>query len=130
APTISASVASPAPSAIGRKGGSSPAIPSLRAYSIPVSMPSAWSVFTAGMFRLCSIALRSGIGPGDLKSEFLGAHTRLFHGFGNEIGASTITVAGVQPIFSIAAEYTTGLNAEPTWRMAWVARLNLLVSKS
>jgi len=31
---------------------------------------------------------------------------------------------------SIAAEYRIGLNAEPTWRIAWVARLNLLFSKS
>ena len=46
------------------------------------------------------------------------------------MGESTMMVAGVQPIFSMAAEYTMGLKAEPTWRMAWVARLNLLRSKS
>jgi hypothetical protein len=54
----------------------------------------------------------------------------LFHGFGKEIGESTTTVAGVHPACSMAAEYTMGLNADPTWRSAWVARLNLLRSKS
>src|SRR6266571_292007 len=68
AATISVRVASPAPRAMGRKGGSSPARPSLRAYSIPDSIPTAWSVFTAGTFRLCSTALRTGI---DRKSTHL-----------------------------------------------------------
>ena len=39
------------------------AVPSLRAYAIPFSMPTACIVRTAGMLRLCSIAFRSGIGP-------------------------------------------------------------------
>ena len=39
------------------------------------------------------------------------------------------TVAGVKP-FSNAAEYTNGLNDEPGWRSAWVARLKLLRKKS
>jgi hypothetical protein len=38
-------------------------------------------------------------------------------------------VAGVLPCSS-AAEYIKGLNDEPGWRAAWVARLNLLIEKS
>ena len=41
-----------------------------------------------------------------------------------------MVVAAVQLIFSTAAEYTMGLKADPAWRRAWVARLNLLRSKS
>ena len=63
AAAISSGVASPAPSAIGRNGGSSPARPSFLAYSIPVSIPFAWRVFTAGTLRLCSSARLRGIGP-------------------------------------------------------------------
>ena len=63
AEVISMSVASPAPMAIGRYGGSSPVRPSLRAYSMPVLMPSACSVLMAGTLRLSSRAWRRAIGP-------------------------------------------------------------------
>ena len=38
-------------------------------------------------------------------------------------------VDAVMPLAS-AAEYTKGLKVEPGWRMAWVARLNVLLWKS
>src|SRR5258706_2774438 len=95
-------VASPAPRAMGRNGGSSPARPSFRAYSMPDSRPTAWSVFTAGMLRLCSTAWRTGMGPRYLRSEFWADQTVLFQGFGNEIGEAKQTLAGLQVTLSPA----------------------------
>ena len=43
------------------------------------------------------------------------------------IGASSTIEEGVKPL-SIAVAYTNGLNDEPGWRIAWVARLNSLWS--
>ena len=47
----------------------------------------------AGTLRLSSSACRSGMGPSNLKSKLCGVHTPLLSG--NEMGESTITVAGV-----------------------------------
>src|SRR6185369_17938020 len=48
---------------------------------------------------------------------------------GNVTGSSTITSVGLKPLSSAAA-YTNGLNEEPGWRNACVARLKLLSFQS
>ena len=75
-------------------------------------------------------ASRIGIRPSVVSSSSLGCHgvesSWITGGFKGE--SSRISVTGWPA--RTAAEYTNGLNVEPGWRTAWVARLYFESSKS
>ena len=66
------------------------------------------------------------MGPKKLPLKFLGSHVR--PSVVKVIGSSLIIELGKKP-FLRAVAYTIGLNADPGWRRAWVARSNWLVKK-
>src|SRR5262249_19666854 len=101
-------------------------MPALRAVSrimarpiFGLPLPSAIEIFTGITLMERVIACVSVIAPAWPPPWFLR------HQFPMHTGESTTTEVGLNPFISAVA-YTYGLNEEPGWRMASVARLNWL----
>src|SRR5262249_85222 len=101
-------------------------MPALRAVSLILARPIFGLPLPSAIESFTGITLMEGVGacggvidPAWPPAEFFG------HQLPMHTGESTTIEVGLNPFISAVA-YTYGLNEEPGWRMASVARLNWL----